>query len=56
MSTEKKTSAPKQQPKTAVPGDPTKTAKKGDVELTDEELKQATGGAFDAYLTFKDKT
>ena len=56
MSTDKKTDTPKQKPKTAVSGDPTKAAKKGDVELTEEELKRASGGAFDAYLTYKDKT
>jgi hypothetical protein len=53
MSTDKKTDTPKQKPRTAVPSDPTKTAKKGDVELTEEELKRATGGAFDAYLKGK---
>jgi hypothetical protein len=46
MSTEKKTESPKQTPKTAVSGDPSEAAKKGDVELTEEELKRATGGGW----------
>jgi hypothetical protein len=55
MSTDKKPDTPRQKLKTTVAGDPTKAAKKGDVELTEEELKHATGGAVDTFLTFKDK-
>jgi hypothetical protein len=52
MSTDKKTETPKQPPKT--PADElAKTKKKGDVELTEEELKRTTGGAFDAFIKIK---
>jgi hypothetical protein len=51
MSTHKKTEAPKQPPQTPTPDD--KTKKKGDVELTEEELKRTTGGAFDAFIKIK---
>ena len=43
MSTEKKTEAPKQQPKPSIPDALLKT-NKTNVELTEEELKRATGG------------
>jgi hypothetical protein len=51
MSTDKKTETPKQPPKSA--DELAKTKKKGDVELSEEELKRTTGGAFEAYNKMK---
>jgi hypothetical protein len=44
MSTNKKTDAPKQQPKSSVPDALIKTSNKGNVELTEEEMKRVSGG------------
>jgi bacteriocin-like protein len=41
--------------KTSSPNRLTKTGKKADVELTENDLKTVSGGAFDAYLEFKGK-
>jgi hypothetical protein len=45
MSSDKKTPAPNQQSKMSPPDSLTKTTKEGDIELREEELKRATGGA-----------
>ena len=37
-------------PKGNSPDDLTKTSNKGNVELSEEELKKASGGAYDAFL------
>ena len=50
---DKKTETPKQQPKTANPSELAKTKKESDVELTEEELTRATGGAVDAFIWFE---
>jgi len=39
-------------PKGTSPDDLTKTTKKGNVELSEEELKKASGGAVDYFLKF----
>ena len=39
-------------PKGSSPDDLTKTSNKANVELSEEELKKASGGAVDAYLKF----
>ncbi len=44
MSTDKKTEAPKQQPKPSVPDALIKTTDKSNVELNEEELKRVSGG------------
>jgi hypothetical protein len=41
-------------PKGTSPDDPTKRTKKGNVELTEEEMKKASGGAVNAYLYVDD--
>jgi hypothetical protein len=44
MSTKKKTETPKQESKTPVSDALIKTTKKGDIELSEGELRRATGG------------
>jgi hypothetical protein len=44
MSTDAKMETAKQDPKPSIPDGPARTPKKGDVELTEQELKHASGG------------
>jgi hypothetical protein len=46
-------STKKGKPTISSPDELVKTGKKESVELTEEELNKATGGAFDAYMTHK---